>query len=121
MKLSEIKGEASLDVLAEIAEPAVEIMADEEVRKIAESNLPKVLLIKPILKNHKNGIVKILAALEQQDPDEYVKTMNIFTLPKAIMEILDDKELMELFQSQGLTMEEESSGSAMETTGAKKK
>jgi hypothetical protein len=121
MKLSEIKGADSLDVLAEIAEPAVEIMADEEIRKIVDSNLPKVMLIKPILKNHKDGVVQILAALERQDPDEFVKTMNILTLPKKLMEILDDKELLELFQSQGEMMEEESSGSASESTGAGKK
>lgn len=121
MKLSEIKGEAALDVLAELAEPAVEIMADEEVREIAQSKKPKVLLVKPILKNHKTAIIQIMAALEQKDPEEFVKTMNILTLPKKILELLEDEALMELFQSQGQMMEEESSGSATENTGAKEK
>ena len=36
-KLSEIKGEEALDVLAEIIEPAAEIFTDENVKKALKS------------------------------------------------------------------------------------
>ena len=38
MKLSEITGEAALDLLADIIEPAAEIMSDPKVKELFEKN-----------------------------------------------------------------------------------
>ena len=57
-----------------------------------------------------------MARLDNEDYDEYVKKVNIFTLPKKLLELLDDKELLDFFVSQGLMTGNEFSGSAMENT-----
>ena len=121
MKLSDIRGEEALDVLAELVDPAVEIMADEEIAEIVRSKQPKIGLVKPILKNHKKSLIQIFAALEREDPEEYVKNMNILTLPSMLIDLLNDPAIVELFSSQGQKMEDESSGSATENTEAEEK
>lgn len=116
MKLSEIKGEAALDVLAEIIEPAVEIMADPIIKQLAADDAPKIKFLKPIIKGHKKEIIQIMAALDGMDPGEYEKHINLFSLPAKVLEILNDPELVSLFTSQSLSMEEITSGSASVNT-----
>lgn len=115
MKLSEYKGEDALDILADIIEPAAEIMTDEEIVSAFRSGVPKIKIAKLIIKGHKPAIISVLASLERQDPEEYAKKMNLFTLPAKLLELFNDPELINLFTSQGQTMEETSSGSATES------
>ena len=113
MKLSDLKGEAALDALADIIEPAVEIMTDTTfVKKIKQDD--RIGAVQCMIKNHKKAIIVILAALERKKPEEY--EVNILTLPKKLLEAMNDPELISLFQSQGQT--ETSSGSAMVNTEA---
>lgn len=110
MKLSELKGEAAITALAEVMDPATEIMADEKVQKVL--NKPKLLIAKVILQNHAKAILTILAVLDQKDPETYKPS--IIELTKGLLELLDDEEMMDLFHSQGLKKEGESSVSASE-------
>ena len=93
-KLSEIKGEEALDVLAEIIEPAAEIFNDENVKNAIKVDNNKAKAAKIILKNHKKAIFTLMAALEETPVEEY-KT-NLFALPMLILNILNDHELQKL-------------------------
>lgn len=116
MKLSEYKNEAALDLLADIIEPATEIMADKEVYAVFQSNGKKMTAIKAAIKNHKSAVIEILAALDGVPVEDY--ECNVFTLPAKLVEILNDKELIEFFTLQGQTEGAKSSGSATENTVA---
>ena len=93
-KLSEIKGEEALDVLAEIIEPAAEIFTDENVKKALKSE-SRIKAAKIILKDHKKAILALMAALEETPVEEYKPTL--LALPALISEVLNDPELNSLF------------------------
>lgn len=116
MKISEYKGEQALDMLADLIEPAAAIMADKEVVDFAKSGKPIIALVKPLIKSHKQEVIEILATLEGENPKEYAKKINVFTLPAKLLEILNDEELINLFTSQGQNKAETNSGSATENT-----
>lgn len=95
MKLSEIKGEKALEVLADLIDPATAIMADAEVKKAYDMNKNVLQLAKVILKRHPKEVVAILAALDGVPVEDY--EVNIVSLPKKLLEILNDEELQQLF------------------------
>ena len=115
MKLSEIKGEKALDVLADIMEPAIRIMSDKRIAVLAKSG-EKIKAVKMAIKGHKKDVIELLASLEQKDPKEYMQEINVLTLPVKLLEILNDDALQNLFTSQGQNTDEEHSGSATENT-----
>lgn len=94
-KLSEIKGEEALDVLAEIIEPAAEIFTDEKVKAALKGENSKMKAAKVILKDHKKAILTIMAALEATPAEDYKPS--IFALPSIILGVLNDPELNSLF------------------------
>ena len=112
MKLSDIKGEKAIEVLADLMEPAAEIMADEEVVKLARSG-QKIKGISTALRKHKKACLTILALTEGENPETY--SPSLLAIPKKALELLNDPELMSLFSSQS-QKEQTSSGSAMENT-----
>lgn len=117
MKLSDFRGEDAIDVLAEIIEPATEILNDDEIKKAfnGEGDKTKVAsIVKLALKKHKREVLEIMAVCERKSYEEYVKTVSIFTLPLKALEIFNDKELVHFFQSQLAMSLEESSGSVTE-------
>jgi len=114
-KLSEYKDEEALELLADIMEPVTEIIIDKEVVKKFRKN--KLAGIAHAIKHHKKAVFRTLAALEGVNVEDY--HCNIVTLPKAILEIINDKELIDFFASQSQEADEESSGSAT-TTGSEK-
>lgn len=113
MKLSEIKGEEALEVLADIMEPAAVIMADERVLNTIQKE-PKIVAASKIIKWHTKEILTVLAYLNQEDPETFKPSL--LALPKMVIDLMNDPELTDLFQSQGLTTEGESSISASENT-----
>lgn len=116
MKLSDYKGEDALEVLGDLIEPAAAIFGDPEFRK-EYSNGTKAKAAKFALKNHARHVLEIMAALERQDPDEYKP--DLLALPTMLLDILNDPELVRLFQSQAQSTEKTSSGPATVNTGAK--
>ena len=118
MKLSEIKGEAALDLLADIIEPATEIMTDPNLQKLVKAK-NKGAIIKLLIKDHKKSIIEILAMIDGVPVDEY--QVNVFTLPMKLLELLNDKDLMGFFTSQGLTEEVISSVAPAENIKAQKR
>lgn len=98
MKLSEIKDERALDTLADILDPAAEILADPEFRDIIKSGQPKLKAAAYVIRNHKKSVIEILARLDGAEPSEY--SINLLTLPKKVLDVLSDPEITSLFTSQ---------------------
>ena len=113
MKISEFKDEAALDLLADILEPVSEIIADPEVKAAFEGN-KKIKAVSVMIKNHKPETLTILARLAGKPVDEF--ECNVFTLPLKILEILNDKTLIDFFSSQAQMTVNISSGSVTENT-----
>ena len=77
-------------------------------------------MVKPAIKIHKKDLIEILTRLENQPVEEYREKMNLLTLPKQVLELLNDPEVQSLFSSQGKSQVTSlaSSSSAMESTEA---
>ena len=110
MKLSEYQGEAALDILADLIEPAGEIMSDKEIGEVFKKDRFKAIGL--AIKNHKRAVMQILATMDGVPVEEY--KCNVFTLPAKILELLNDPDLIQLFTYQGQTGDANSSGSASE-------
>jgi hypothetical protein len=112
MRLSDFEDEKALDVLADLIDPVVDIMSDEKIKEYAQSG-NKAKAIKMAIKNHKRSAIDICAILDDKDPKEY--HVNLFTLPMKLLDILNDPDVIQLFQSQSQTVET-ASGSVTENT-----
>lgn len=129
MRLSDIKGERTLDVIADIIDPIANIAEDEAAsalfkrEKLPEGMAAKKFLLQrakkavpALLKGHKGDIIAILSTIEGTTPEEYAGTLNLVKLMKDTVDLLSDEAFTELFisaQTEGI------SGSAQETTEAK--
>ena len=109
MKLSEIKGDNALDLLADLIDPVVEIVVDQEFAKAFDSG-DRIRAIKVMLKNHKKAITTILALLNEEDPETFKP--DILTLPRKVIELMEDESQRQTDKS--------SFGDATENTEAKK-
>lgn len=109
-KLSEIKGEDALDVLANIVEEVAEISGDAQFVLLARTK-NKMGMVKQLLKEHKREILNILAYIEGEEPETYEPSL--IEIPKMLLEFFNDPDLVSLFQSQDTVT---SSGSATEST-----
>lgn len=111
MKLSDIKGEKALDVLADIIDPISEISADQNVVNNVRSG-NKLAAVKVMLKSHQRAVIDIMAYLNCEDPKTY--NPSLLELPALVLEVLNDPVLADLFTSGD--KEVTSSGSPMEST-----
>ena len=114
-KLSEYKDEEALDLLADLMEPVTEIITDKEVVEafFKKTRLSGIMLA---IKKHKKAVFECMAILDGVPVEEY--HCNLITLPKTILAVVNDKEFLTFFKSQGQEyLEEESSGSATENGG----
>lgn len=116
MKLSEIKGEQALEVIAEIIDPLTMILADEEVKEAAGK--AKIDAIKIVLKKYPKQIIYILALLNGENPETYEPSLLV--LPKMLIEITEDEEFKQVFSSAAVTAGFDVSGSVQEITKDKK-
>lgn len=95
-KLSEIKGEESLDVLAEILVPITDIANDDEVKAGLDKNVAKCVSI--ALKKYKTQIIEIIAAINGKSVDETLEEIDLLSLPAYIVETLNEPAVQSLFQ-----------------------
>lgn len=115
MKLTEIKNERALDVLADIIEPASEILQDEKIMRVfSGKKFNRMETVRYLLKNHQVSIIKILAAMSGTPYEEY--EFNIISGIAQVMDLLNDEALLSFFQQLGQTTSAEHSGSATEIT-----
>lgn len=124
MRLSDIKGERAIDVLADILEPIANIAQDEKA-KIAFRNVPDTnenneivdhwkSVIPNLIKSHKQDLIKILSALDGIDKEEYVSKMTLFSLFTDCIELLSDEIVVELFTSAQTEEVSQSSGTVQD-------
>lgn len=123
-RLSDFKGEESLEVLADIMIPLSVILADPDLKDLGEDKKKTVAqIIQPMIKKHKKELIQILARLNEQSEEEYKASMSLLTLPKDVLTLVNDPEVQSLFPSQNQIAKKSnaSSGSAMENTEASEK
>jgi len=95
-KLSEIKGEEAIDVLAEILVPITTIANDEEVKNGFETSVAMCVSI--ALKKHKDEVLDVLSVIDGTNKEEFVENLNLLTLPTMMIDVLNEPMVQELFQ-----------------------
>lgn len=131
MRLSEIKGERTLDVIAELIDPIANIAEDSAVRDLVKKERPPkgvdqtAFMIRrlkkgvpSLIKGHKDDLIAILSTINGVSCEEYTKTLGILTLTRDVWDLISDSEFMGLFTS--AQSDEQPSGSARENTKAPK-
>ena len=126
MRLSDIKGYRTLEVIAEIIDPIANIAEDEAAsamfkrEKLPEGMTANKFLLKRarkslpvLLKGHKADIIAILSSIEGVSAEEYAGTLNLVKLTKDCIDLRTDEVFMHLFIS---AQSEDNSGSAQEST-----
>ena len=125
MKLSDVKGDRVLDVIADIINPIANIARDKEVdemfkreavpdgmeaRDFFAKRMCKGLPI--LLKGHKQDVIAILAAIEGVTPEEYTATLNLAKLFTDAMELMTDEAFISFLSSQKTKKGADAPGSA---------
>lgn len=114
MKLSDIKGERAVEVIADLIEPIANIASDKEcadlfsVKPVNGENknvTARKHLVKKVpllLKTHKRDVIQVIATLDGKS----VEDMNLFSITAALIGIVQDEALIELFTSAARSVEE---------------
>lgn len=113
MKLSEIKGERAIEVIADLIEPVTVIASGDAIKKVfpivpkegetAEKAAMRSLKseIPGIVKGNKAEIAQIIGILEGEEPEE----LSLAQIMKGLSEMITDKAFIQLFSSAVLTEE----------------
>ena len=130
MKLSNIKGEKVLDMIADLIDPICAIAQTDIAKEVFNKEKPpkgmsvkEYALVKmrrcipKLLRVNKKEIVAILAIVSEMTPEEYAAQMTPVQLVKDVTELLNDEDFRELFFS-AQQEEQNPSGAAPETTTA---
>lgn len=113
MKLSEYKNEDAIAVLADLSEPVISILNDEEVQSVFKKDKKQMLEIaQVILRRKPKEIIQVLAITDGIPIEKANYT--VYGLLTKTLEILNEPELVDFFKSQGQSLAEELSGSATE-------
>lgn len=112
MKLSDVKGERVLEVIADIIDPVANIAEDDAAASLfRREKLPDGMTAKQfilqrarksvpaLLKGHKEDIIAILATICGASPDEYAETLSIPKLMTDFIELMTDDCFTALFIS----------------------
>ena len=114
MKLSDIKGERAIEVIADLIEPIANIASDKECADLfsvkpvngedknvtARKHLVKKVPL--LLKTHKHDVIQVIATIDGKSVEE----MNLFSITAALIGIVQDEALIELFTSAARSVEE---------------
>lgn len=130
MKLSDVKGARTLEVIAEVIDPVANIAEDEAAaalfrrEKLPEGMTAKKFLLQRVrkflpvlLKKHKADLIAIMAAIEGTDKRDYEDSLSLIKLTRDVTDLLTDEAFGELFIS---AQSGTPSGSARENTEAPK-
>lgn len=107
MRLSDVKGERAIEVVADIIEPIYRIAQDEAAidvfrpKECPEGTDPKAFMaarmakgVPALLRGHKADLIAILAAIEGADPDEYAESLDLAKLTASLVEMVTDPALL---------------------------
>lgn len=131
MKLSEIKGERTLDVIADLIDPIANIAEDKETAALFKrEKLPDGMTVKQfllsrarkaapsLLKGHKDDLITILATIDGVEKSAYAESLTLAKLIADVSELMTDTAFSELFTSAQSGTGGGSSTSAQENTEA---
>jgi hypothetical protein len=119
-KLSEFRDDEAMDVLAEILEPAINLIKNNNFKLAMRGDKEKGIkpnrtqAIKIAITENRKDVVTIMAVLNEKPVEEF--HYNLLTLPQMMLEMFNDKELIDFFQYRSEMDSETPSGSAMENT-----
>lgn len=112
MKLSDVKGERTLDVIADLIDPIANIAQDKDVSEMFKRQaVPEGMEAREffaarmrkgmpaLLKGHKGDIIAILATIEGVSPDEYTKSLNLAKIIKDFTELVTDEAFLGFLSS----------------------
>ena len=91
--LDKFKNDQALDVLADIIEPANEIMTDPQIGELRENKATRMEVALYVIREHKPSIWKIYETLTGEKKEE----ATIPKLLKVVMDLFSDEELTSLF------------------------
>lgn len=94
MNIKQIENENAVELIADIIEPFSKIAADAELVEMIRKG-ENLKAVQHALRNHKTTVVEILAALNQTPVEDF--HCNIITITRDLLELLNDKELIEVF------------------------
>lgn len=107
MRLSDVKGERTFEVVADIIEPVYRIAQDEAAvemlspKPCPEGDDPKKFMarrlvagVPALLRSHKGDLVAIMAAIEGEDAEEYAASLDLAKLVVSLTELVSDPALM---------------------------
>ena len=108
MKLSDIKGEKALEIIADLIDPISVMVQDKGFKKVVDTG-SQLDVVKFLLKNHGKEIIIVLALINEKDPKTYEPSL--VELPRLVLDLINDPDIMSLFKSQSQTEQLASSGS----------
>ena len=118
--LADVKGDAALDLVADLIDPVTEIMSDPVVaaayRGTEKEPGSKAKAIKVAIKTHKKAVTTILALMDEEDPKTYEPSAMV--IPVRLLQILNDPDMNSLFTLPDQSSEENTSGSVSENSKA---
>ena len=110
MKLSEIRGERALDVIADLIDPVISIASDENAsalfrrEKCPDDMEPSAFAmdkvrrsVPTLIRDHKDELCVILSTIEGVPTDEYLEGLSIAKLVHDVLELLGDEEFQSFF------------------------
>lgn len=131
MKLSDIKGDRVLDVIADIIDPIANMMQDKDVaamfkreavpdgmeaRDFFAQRMRKGLPV--LLRGHKADIIAVMAAIEGVTPEQYVASLDFPKLFTDTMELVTDDALLDFLSSSGTERGADAPGSVSASSEA---
>lgn len=127
-KLSDIRGEEALEVIANLIDPISNLATSPEVQLLVhretlpEGADPKKYAVErlkaqlpALIRARKADLIAVLAAIDGVPRENYTATLSLGKLFADAMAVLSDREFLEFFTSAQQT-EQTRSGSAPETT-----
>lgn len=128
MRLSDVKGPRTLDVIADLIEPVANIAQDEKAMELFQrKQLPEGMsaegfvlerakkAVPVLLKGHKEDLITIMAAIGGVPRREYEEGMNLASVIKDVVELVTDSEFMGFLAS--LVSQGESGSTSVTTEG----
>ena len=112
MKLSDIKGDRVLDVIADIIDPIANMVQDRDVaamfkreavpdgmdaRDFFAGRMRKGMPV--LLKGHKADIIAIMAAIDGVTPEQYAASLDFPKLFTDVMELVTDDAFLDFLSS----------------------
>lgn len=112
MKLSDIRGDRVLDVIADIIDPIANMAQDKDVAAMFERKaVPEGMEAREffaermrkgmpvLLKGHKADIIAIMAAIDGVTPEQYAESLNFAKLFTDVMELVTDNAFLDFLSS----------------------